>query len=182
MTVIDRYRTLSEEMAARVAAVPDDAWTNPTPCADWTARDLVRHLVEAPRMFFGMVEVPPPADGPPVDDDPSGAFAVVRTAVLDALGDPAVADKEFDGLSGRQTFAQAIDRFICADLVVHGWDLARSTGQDEHVDPDEARRIHESLEPMEHTMRGPGAFGPATEPPPDADEPTKLLCFLGREV
>jgi hypothetical protein len=31
-------------------------------------------------------------------------------------------------------------------------------------------------------MRGPGAFGPAIDPPADADEQTRLLAFLGRRV
>lgn len=180
--VSDRYRKLSAAMTDRIAAVPDDRWDAPTPCEGWTVRDLVGHLVETPAMFFGFVDEPAPTGGPLVADDPLGAFAHVRDATQAALADPAVADREFDGFTGRSTFGEAIGRFICADLVVHAWDLARATGQDEHLDPDEVRRVHEGLLPMDEVMRGPGSFGPKLEPPPDADEQTRLLCFLGRQV
>jgi uncharacterized protein (TIGR03086 family) len=181
MTVLERYDKLAGEMAERIAAVPEDRWESPSPCEGWTARDVVSHLVDTPGLFFGLADEPPPTGGPAVADDPAGAFAHVRAAVTAALKDPAVADKEYDGFAGRSTFAEGIDRFICADLVVHGWDLARAAGLDERMDPDEVRRIHEGLKPMGDKMRGPGAFGPELEPPEGADEQAKLLCFLGRQ-
>lgn len=180
--VSERYRKLSEQMNARIAAVPDDRWSSPTPCEDWTARDLVRHLVDTPAMFFGMVDRPAPSDGPSVDDDPVGAFAHVSEAVQAALDDPAVAELPYDGLTGPSTFERGIAQFVCADLVVHGWDLARATGQDERMDPDEVRSIHAALLPMDDMMRGPGAFGPKVEAPDDADEQTRFLAFLGRRA
>ena len=39
------------------------------------------------------------------------------------------------------TFAEGIDRSICTELVVHGWDLARATGQDDRIDPAEIARV-----------------------------------------
>jgi uncharacterized protein (TIGR03086 family) len=179
--VADRYRTLAASMEERIRAVPDEAWSNPSPCEGWTARDVVRHLVETPPMFFGFVDVPAP-EGPPVEDDPVGAFTTIRDAVQAALEDPAIADKEFDGMFGPSTFASGVDRFLCADLVVHAWDLARATGQDEQLPADEVHNVFEALKPMDEAMRGPGAFGPKVEPPADADEQTQLLSFLGRRV
>ncbi len=180
--ISDRYRRLSSAMADRIAAVPDDAWSNPTPCADWTARDLVRHLVDTPAMFFGFVDRPAPGSGPSVDDDPAGAFDHVREAVQSALDDPEVASLSYDGMFGPSTFEQGVGQFLCTDLVIHGWDLARATGQDERLDPGDVHAIFEAMQPMDEQMRGPGAFGPKVEPPPGADEQTQLLCFLGRQV
>jgi uncharacterized protein (TIGR03086 family) len=177
-----RYRLLAGEMTDRIAAVPADRWEAPTPCEDWTARDLLRHLVETPAMFFKLVEADPPPPGPSPDDDPVGAFKHVRDAVQAALDDPSVANLEYDGFLGKNTFAGGVGQFVCTDLVVHGWDLARATGQDEQLDPDEVHRVHETVQGMGDALRGPGAFGPAVEPPPDADEQTQMLCFLGRQV
>lgn len=183
MTAADRYRKLSGQMAERIAAVPDDRWSSPAPCEGWTARDVVRHVVETPAMFFGLIDEPAPSGGPSVDDDPLGAFEHTRQAVQAALDDPAIADKEYDGALGRNTFAGGVDQFLATDLVIHAWDLARATGGDERLDPDEVHRISEAMKQIpSEALRGPGAFGPEVEPPPDADEQTRLLCYLGRKV
>ena len=50
----------------------------------------------------------------------------------------------------------AIDRFVCFDLAIHGWDLARATGLDETI-----------------ALADVG---------PDADDQTKLLALFGRHV
>jgi uncharacterized protein (TIGR03086 family) len=178
----ERYRSLAGDMTDRIAAVPKDRWDSPTPCEDWTARDLLQHLVDTPAIFFNMVDAEPPSPGPSPDDDPVGAFTHVRDAVQAALEDPAIADREYDGAFGKNTFAGGIGQFICGDLVIHGWDLARATGQDERLDPDEVHRLYEAMLPMDEAIRGPGAFGPKVEPPPGADEQTQVLCFLGRQV
>ena len=177
MDVACRYRTQSSAFAAKVAAVPPDAWTAPTPCSEWDVRALVRHVVETPAMFFSLVgERMAPCPG--VDEDPAAAFACSSEQVQAALDDPARAGAEFDGYFGRSTFAEAIDRFVCFDLVVHGWDLARATGQDEHVDPDEVQRLWKATELFGDAIRT--AFGPAVEAPPGADEQARLLAYLGR--
>ena len=111
-----------------------------------------------------------------------GAFRQVRQAVQAALEDPIVAQHGYDGMFGTSTFEKGVDQFLCADLVVHAWDLARATGQDERLDPDEVHRLYEAMLPMDDAIRAPGAFGPKVEAPDGADEQTRLLCFLGRQV
>jgi uncharacterized protein (TIGR03086 family) len=177
----DRYRTLAASMTDCIAGVSPDQWEAQTPCDEWTARDLVGHLVGTSGMFLGFIGQDAP-DGPPLADDPLGAFTAARDAVQGALDDPATATQEYDGMFGRTTFANSVDGFLAADLVIHRWDLARATGQDETLPADEVRRVHEMLKPMDEKMRGPGAFGPKVEPPPGADAQTELLCFLGRRV
>ena len=85
-------------------------------------------------------------------------------------------------MMGKQTFEQAMDRFGSPDVVIHQWDLARATGLDEHLDPDDVHAIFEAMEPMDEMMRANGVFGPKVEPPPGADEQTRLLAFMGRRV
>src|SRR3546814_9412834 len=84
-TPAEHYRKLSGEMAGRIAAVPDDRWGDPAPCEGWTARDVVKHLVETPPMFFGLVDAPAPVGGPSVDEDPLGAFEHMAAGVQAAL-------------------------------------------------------------------------------------------------
>ena len=179
--IADRYRRLAAAFTDKVAAVPAEGWDAPTPCDDWTARQLVGHVVDAQGMFLGFVGRSLPDDLPSVDDDPLAAWTAARDVVQGDLDDPERAAVEFDGMFGRQTFAQAVDRFLNFDLVVHGWDLARATGQDERIAPEDVARVQAAAEAFGDKMRGPGAFGDAVEPPADADDQDRLLAFLGRD-
>jgi uncharacterized protein (TIGR03086 family) len=66
------------------------------------------------------------------------------------------------------------------DLLVHAWDLARATGQDETIDADEASAFLAGLEPWDAALRGSGHYGPRIPVPDDADDRAKLLAFTGR--
>lgn len=177
--ISQRYDRLSAAFARTVAGVPDDRWDRATPCEEWTALDLVRHVVDSHRTFLGLVGGDPPR-GPSVDESPAGAFDTARRAVSARLEDPDRATETYEGHFGVRTFEWAVDNFLSFDLVVHGWDLARATGQDEAIDPAEVARIRADAEAWGDMARAPGVFGPAVQPPADADEQTRLLAFLGR--
>jgi uncharacterized protein (TIGR03086 family) len=177
----DRYRRLAQGFTHRVRAVPDDRWEDPSPCAGWTARDVVRHMVETAELFLGIVGLELPS-GPSVDEDPVAAWTSACEAMQAALDDPGKASLSYGGRFGDTTFEQGVGRFVCADLVVHTWDLARATGLDERLDPDDVHELLVDMEPMDEIMREAGAFGPKLEPPEGADEQTRLLAFLGRAV
>jgi uncharacterized protein (TIGR03086 family) len=119
---------------------------------------------------------------PPVEDDPAATFAHARSKIQAALEDPETAKAEFEGFSGKSTFAAAVDRFLCFDLLVHGWDLSHATGIDETMPADELGPLEQAAEGFGDAMRGPGAFGPALTPPEDADRQTRILAFLGRKA
>ncbi len=177
--ISQRYARLADAFAAKIAAVPGDRWSAQSPCPDWTALDVVRHVVTTQGMFLGLVGRAL-GDIPSVDDDPLAAWTAARTIVQRDLEDPDRAGAEFDGAMGRMTFESAVDRFLNFDLVVHGWDLARATGLDDHIGPNDVARVRAAAESFGDAMRSPQAFGPALEPPPDADDQQRLLAFLGR--
>jgi uncharacterized protein (TIGR03086 family) len=179
--ISERYRRLSDQFAARIRAVPADRWDAPTPCAEWTTRDLVRHVVDTQGMFLGLVnrKIGPIPD---VAENPAGAWDAARAAIQADLDDPVRAAAEYDGFLGRRTFEASVDQFLNVDLVVHGWDLARATGQDETIAPEDLRRVLDATRVFGDSMRSPKAFGPALEAPAGADEQTRLLAFLGRQV
>ena len=178
--VSERYGRLAEAFQATIAAVPADRWESPSPCPDWTARDVVRHVIDAQGMFLGFVDREL-GNIPSVDEDPLAAWMAASDVVLGNLEDPEVAAAEFKGFSGPSTFEAGVDRFLCFDLVVHGWDLARAAGLDYRMPPEEIPRIRAAAEEFGPALRSPQAFGPEIEAPPGADEQARLLAFLGRE-
>jgi uncharacterized protein (TIGR03086 family) len=184
-----RFEKVAAGFTERVAAVPPDAWERPAPCEGWVAKDVVRHLVEwlpGPGFLLGAfgVETGPI---PSVERDPAGAWAVVRDAIQRALDDPAVAARVADcGPPGRMSFEAAVDMTCTPDVLIHTWDLARATGLDERLDPDEVRRQLAGMAAMppemDEAMRASGHFGPRVAVADDADEQTQLLAFNGRKA
>lgn len=184
-SIADRYRRRAAAFTDTVAAVPDGAWGAPSPCPDWDARAVVGHVTGTQAMFAQLVgrELEP---GPSADDDPLAAWVAARDQTQAALDDPSLAAVEFDGFSGRSTFEEAVDRFLCFDLVVHRWDLARAAGVDDTIPPEDVAALQAATavmsEQMGEAMRGPGAFGPELTPPADADAQTRVLAFIGRQA
>ena len=70
--------------------------------------------------------------------------------------------------------------FFLGDVLVHTWDLARATGQDETLDPEEVVAMLSGIEVHDAALRVGGQYGPRVEAAPDADPQTQLLAFLGR--
>lgn len=177
--ISERYARLADAFAVKVAGVRDDQWSNPSPCEEWTARDVVAHVVNTQGLFLGFVGRDL-GDIPSVDDDPLGAWNSARAVMQRDLEDPERAAAAFEGFLGRTTFETSVDRFLCIDLIVHGWDLARATGLDEHIDPEDVTRVRHAAEAFGDAMRSPQVFGPAVEPPEGANDQEQLLAFLGR--
>ena len=179
--IAERYRKVAGQFTQVAKAVPGDAWDNPSPCEGWVARDVVGHVVEwLPAFFFGTWDIDH-APVPPVAEDPVGAWAAVDSAIQSALDNPEVAGRERDTRMGRTTFEQTIDTICTADILIHTWDLARATGGDEALDPDEVHRYVAGMEPIDQLLRDSGHYGPRVAVPDDADEQTRLIAFLGRQ-
>lgn len=177
----ERYHRLSEILTEKIAAVPPDAWGNQSPCEQWTARDVVDHVVEVHGIFWSLVNRSA-VDHPSVDEDPLGAFVAVRDQMRADLADPEKVTQEYDGLLGRSTFGDSIDGFVCFDLVIHGWDLSRATGQDESIDPRDVEREQAKVEMLGKQMLENGVIAAPVTPPPDASAQDRLLSALGRQV
>lgn len=179
--VAERYRRLAAHLTELVAGVPDDAWSGPTPCEQWTVRALVAHVVDVHGIFQRLVGRSP-LQHPAVESDPLGAWAAVRDQMQADLDDPVRAGEEYDGMMGRSTFAESVDGFVCFDLVVHGWDLARATGQDETMDPVDVEALQAMVDQLGPMMLENGVISRQLEPAPDATPQERLLAGLGRQV
>lgn len=177
--IAENHRRLAANFAAKAGEVPAGRWDSPTPCPEWTARQLMQHMADTCGLFLGFIgrELPPL---PSVDDDPVATWLAADVAIQRALDDPAVAGQTYQGYAGPTTFEKGIAGFADFDLVVHGWDLARAAGIDERLDPGDVHTVFLAAEAMGDMLRGSGVFGPAVPAPEGADEQARLLAFLGR--
>jgi uncharacterized protein (TIGR03086 family) len=179
--IAERYRNVAEQFTQRVRAVPADAWDRPAPCEGWVARDVVGHLVEWVPGFFDRFDVDfSPAAA--VSEDPVLAWTSISDGIQAALEDPQTAAREADSPMGRRSLEQMVDMIVINDVLVHTWDLARATGQDETLDAGEVARMIGGgfMEMPDEVLRAGGQFGPRVEVPADADPQTRLLAFSGR--
>ncbi len=177
----DEHRRIAGAFTSTVEGAAPGAWDQPAPVDGWVARDVVRHLVEwFPAFLQGSTGIMLPA-GPPVDDDPVGAWRNQTDAVQALLDDPLTAKQEHDlPHIGTMALEQAIDMIYTGDVFLHRWDLARATDQDETLDADKCAQMYEGMLPMDEVLRQSGHYGPRVEVPDDADVQTKLLAFIGR--
>ena len=179
--VADRWGRIADAFTARVEGVPPGAWGQQSPCEDWTARDVVKHVTDVTRGLLTRLTGGDPTS-PDSDEDLLAAWKVESEAVKAALADPDRARSEVKGMGGTQPFEELAGGVMCADTLIHTWDLARATGQDDRLDPDGIKAALAFLEPNDEMLRGPGSFGPKLDAPSDADEQTRFLAFVGREA
>ena len=174
----ERHRLISGVFADRVEGTDD--WDAPAPVEGWTAREVVRHLVEWFPAFLadGGIDL---VRGPSVDDDPVGAWRAHAAAVQSLLDGPD-ADRPFTHpRAGSHALDQAIDMFYTSDVFMHTWDVARATGQDDRLDPDLCAQLLDGMTQMEDLLRSSGQYGPAVPVPDDAPAQDRMIGFIGRD-
>lgn len=173
--VVDIWRQVSGKWSEVSAQVRDDQWSNPTPCDEWTVRELVDHTLDWQAEGGRLIG----ADIAPGDDWPR-----IRTAFDVHLAHP-------DRLAGTvEVFAgipkQDLVGLLVGDLLIHSWDLARSIGADEVLPPDAVEATTAGLhhapaallrgtDPLGHKM-----MAAAVEVPVGASAQDKMLAFTGR--
>jgi uncharacterized protein (TIGR03086 family) len=183
--VRDLYRRAQNTFGEHVHRVRADQWDAPTPCAEWDVRTLVNHVLGEIRwavpLFAGgtIAEVGDRFDGDLLGDDPVAAWDDAAPAAIAAVD----ADGAMDGtvhLSFGDVPGSEYATQLFADLLIHGWDLAHATGQDDRLDPELVAACAGWFAGMADAYRGAGAVGPRPAVPADADPQAALLADFGR--
>ncbi|MFJ4675110.1 MULTISPECIES: TIGR03086 family metal-binding protein [unclassified Kitasatospora] len=175
-----------EHFGALVRAVPADGWRAPTPCTDWTVRQLVHHLTSeqlwAPELLAGatVAEVGDRFDGDVLGDDPVAAWTAAADAARAAFAAPGALERTVH-LSYGERRAAGYAREMTVDAVVHAWDLAQGIGADATVDPAAAEFALAELSRQADSLAASGLFADPVPVPPDADAATRLLGLVGRD-
>lgn len=177
--IAENYRIRAAEFTRRVEAVPPERWDDPSPCAGWSARDVLSHMLDNHRNMPSYAGVILTVETQ-VEGDPYGAWTEARDKMQGLLEDPPRAQAEYDGYFGRNSVEATVDQFLGCDLIVHAWDIARATGQDEKLPVDEVTALYERMLPFGDTLRMNGVCGPEVPVPEDAPVQDRLLGLMGR--
>ncbi|MFP5297816.1 MAG: TIGR03086 family metal-binding protein [Actinomycetota bacterium] len=168
-----------------VQQVEPDQWDAPTPCTEWSVRDLVNHVVNenlwTPELLAGrtLEEVGDRFDGDVLGSDPLASWKASADAAVQAV--QAVGDLEMMvNVSWGQIPASEYISQLTLDHTVHGWDLARGIGGDDEIDPELAVFGWEYSDARRDLITGSGVFGRPIDVAEGADAQTKLLALLGR--
>ncbi|MFB6393776.1 TIGR03086 family metal-binding protein [Polymorphospora lycopeni] len=166
-----------------VAGVAPRQWTGPTGCPDWDVRGLVNHVVNGNLRFLAIVTNRPVPDRDEfvLGENPLAAFRGTLAPLVAEFARDGVLTGEFVTPGGPEPGRQLVQtRFI--ELLVHGWDLARATGQDTELDPALCRACLDILR-RRRLPRGPDR--PFAEERPttgDLHPADRLAAFAGRAV
>ena len=187
MNLPDVHRGALASTRSYLARVEPGQWHDPTPCEDYDVRTLVNHIVSgnfwvAPLVGGSSIaDVGDKLDGDVLGDDPLATYeqsAGEADAAFSAPGAMEASVAVSYGPVPGEVYAG--HRFL--DVLIHGWDLAKGTGQDAKLDGGLVEACWEVVTPQAEMLKGSGMFGTDVEVPADADPQTRLLALLGRRT
>jgi len=158
----------------------------PSPSASWDARETANHFVlwtayaldyrgqrkELGEDMTGRDFVAEP--------DWKNGYAEAMDHALEVWSDPATFEGtigEGDGAMG----ARDIAVMLLLEFVLHGWDFAKTTGQDYAPDPAVGEFVLPVVEQYAAMYRKHDGFGEPVEVPADASSLDKALALSGRD-
>ena len=186
-------KNLSTEMAAAAAEaarvvsnVPDGTLNQRTPCGDWDLRTLLNHTI-----LWTSYSAERRAHGGSVDEelmskdftaDPGfrADYARQIRKAIDAWGDPAAWEGDRD-MMGSPTPAADIGAMLLMETALHGWDVARATGQEFSADDTTAAALLHIVAAQAELFRQYQGFADPIQPPPNATAFERALTLSGRD-
>lgn len=184
MDLYTLYHRTVECWADRVNAVGPDRWGDPTPCTDWTVRDLVGHVVSEDLWTVPLMQGQTIAEvgdrfaGDVLGEDPVATALDAAKQAVSVVGDRLPAGEKVHLSYGDEEPAEYV-RQLAADHLIHSWDLAAATGGNTHLEPQLVTEVAAWFTGREDMMRSFGVIAPRGELTGDAQ--TDLLARFGRD-
>jgi uncharacterized protein (TIGR03086 family) len=169
-----------------LAKVSDDQLELPTPCEKLSLDELVAHIGGLALAFtaaagkeFGPLTDTPPTDGAEIDADWRTSYPQRLSALAAAWQNP----DAWQGMTragGVELPAEVMGSVALAEVVIHGWDVARSIGQRYGGDPATVQACLAHLAQFD-TAGTEGMFGPAVKIADDAPALDRVIALSGRD-
>ena len=184
LSPVESLRTSLDDTGRLITGVRAEQWNHPTPCTEWSVRDLVNHLITGNELFARVLlgesagAVPTSTD---VRPDHADAYRESAEALLAAFASPGAMDRLVTVPSGTVPGVVALHLRL-VEALVHGWDLARATGQPLRYDEEIAERALEFTRmSLADVPPDRSPFGPPRPVPDDAPALERLAACLGRD-
>src|SRR5262245_49315752 len=157
-------------------SVRGDQLDDATPCAEWSVRDLLDHMVGGTDYLLTALDCEPLSGA---DRTAYAARVVQCVAALnhdrDALAQRCISPAGFEWSVAEATAGTFMDQ------LVHTWDLATAIGADTTMDPELVEAcVAMFLPDMPEIERKAGLIGPAVPVADDASPQFRLLAAMGR--
>jgi uncharacterized protein (TIGR03086 family) len=169
-----------------ISRVRSEQATMPTPCRSWDVRALVNHVVQDVQQFTVMAGggAWEQRDTDVIGDDWAAAYRQAAGSLLAVWQHEGALDQTVQLPSGEVPATWRVDQQI-ADLAVHGWDIAKATGQSTDLDPELGQLAldwaRQNLQPQFRGDEASGrVFGPEVAVRADAPLYDRLAGFFGR--
>ncbi|NQW21869.1 MAG: TIGR03086 family protein [SAR202 cluster bacterium] len=164
------------------AAQPNSSTT----CSEWNVQALVNHAISVQQ--FAQDVLGPGTPDPTKMGDVNHAFPSEGVeAALVSITDQVLATlktMDFEAVVGTPFGDMPGGQFIMVpitDMIVHTWDIAKSTGQNTTLDAGLCELGYNVLTNVAAGGRENGAFGPEITVPGDASFQDKMLALSGRQ-
>jgi uncharacterized protein (TIGR03086 family) len=179
MDALSQLEELGPLLAGVVGAIAPGQLGLPTPCKGFTVRGVLEHMVGGARAFAAAYRGE--AAATPAATDVLAEFGPALTDLAAAISSPGALERTvqspFGEVSG-ETFA----RFVVLDGLVHGWDMATSTGQAYTPSDALVASVQEFADQAIPPLRDGDTFGDAVEPAAGASPIERLAAFTGRRL
>jgi uncharacterized protein (TIGR03086 family) len=174
------YRAATDRAVAVVEAVTPDQLEWPTPCSEWSVQQLIDHLVGGAEYLFAAATG---SEAVPSSGAPGTKYRTCVDRVLSALEMPGAMERVcVSPLGFDWSVAEAVAGTFF-DVLIHTWDLARATGQDERLNADLVQACSAMFLPeMPRRGREAGIVGPEVPLGEGASAQDRLLAAMGRAV
>jgi uncharacterized protein (TIGR03086 family) len=183
--VID-LKPACHQMIEVLAGVTDDQLTSSSPCTEYTVGDLIDYVDQVSRgataLAHHTAEVPGTGTGPDaahLDPDWRDSVAQHMRELGEAWDDPA-AWQGSANVPGPDLSNEMWGKITLTELVVHGWDIAKATGQPFDLPEHTLQACLDHVAKFVPNAPIPALWGPPVDVAPDATLLNRIVAITGR--